>query len=63
MPRQASNGGGLEALIPVPDLLEEDHAELAATPEEVWARVRHSDLGRSPIARSLFFSSERFPTA
>ena len=44
----------LERLIPTPRLLEIDHVDLAASSDQVWAVVRHGDLGRSPLIRALF---------
>jgi len=44
----------LDQLIPTPRLLEIDHAELAASPERVWQRLRHEDLVTSPLIRALF---------
>jgi hypothetical protein len=34
----------LDQLTPAPRLLEVDHIELAAPPEQVWRLVRHGDL-------------------
>ena len=44
----------LDELIPTPRLLEVDHVDLAAPPERVWERLRHGDLGKSPLIRALF---------
>jgi hypothetical protein len=50
----ATNGGGLDRLIPVPGLLDEEYVALAAPPERVWERVRHGELARSPVVKALF---------
>jgi len=44
----------LDALIPAPRLVEVDHVDLAAPPEQVWNLVRHGDLALSPLVRALF---------
>jgi hypothetical protein len=44
----------LDRLIPAPRLLEIDHVDLAALPEQAWQLVRHGDLARSPLVRALF---------
>lgn len=45
----------LDQLLPAPRLLELNHVDLAASPEEVWRLVRHCDFGRrSPWVRALF---------
>ncbi len=44
----------LDRLIPTPRLVEMDSAELAAPPERVWELLRHGNLARSPLVRSLF---------
>lgn len=44
----------LDRLIPLPRLLELDHADLAAPPREVWERLRHGDLASSPFVKALF---------
>jgi hypothetical protein len=44
----------LDRLIPLPRLVELDHVDVAAPPAVVWERVRHGDLGRSPLVRALF---------
>lgn len=45
----------LEQLIPTPRLLEIDHVDLAASPDQVWQLVRHGDLNRSPLIQTLFW--------
>jgi hypothetical protein len=47
-------GQMLDALIPAPRLIEVDHVDLAAPPQQVWTRVRHGDLGSSRLVRALF---------
>jgi hypothetical protein len=54
MLRDARDRSRLDDLIPLPGLREEDHVDLAASPDEVWERVRHGDLARSPFIRALF---------
>lgn len=44
----------LDQLIPAPRLLELDHVDLAAPPEQVWRLVRHGNLARSPLVHALF---------
>lgn len=44
----------LDVLIPVPRLVEENHVDVAASPEHVWRLVRHGDLGELPVVRALF---------
>jgi hypothetical protein len=44
----------LDRLIPAPRMREANHVDLAAPPALVWERVRHGDLGRSPLTRALF---------
>jgi hypothetical protein len=44
----------LDLLIPTPRLLETDHVDVAARPEQVWQRLRHDDLARSPLVHALF---------
>jgi hypothetical protein len=44
----------LDLLLPAPRLAEVDTLDLAAPPDEVWQRVRHGDLGASPLVRALF---------
>ena len=44
----------LDRLIPSARLREIDEVELDAPPDEVWERVRHGDLGGSPLTRALF---------
>jgi hypothetical protein len=44
----------LERLIPTPRRIEFDHVELAAPAEQVWQRLRHENLARSPLIRALF---------
>jgi hypothetical protein len=44
----------LDQLIPTPRLLDVDHVDLAASPEQVWQIVRHEDLTRSPLVHALF---------
>jgi hypothetical protein len=43
----------LDQLI-VPRLVEVDAVDLAAEPDKVWQRIRHGDLGSSPLVRALF---------
>ena len=38
----------LDRLIPFPDLVELDEIHVAASPEVVWERIRHGELGQSP---------------
>lgn len=45
----------LDRLIPTPRLLEVDHVDLAASPDQVWQMVRHGDLNRSPLIQALFW--------
>jgi hypothetical protein len=54
MEPEAMSGSGLDRLIPVPGLLEEEHVDLAVPPEAVWERVRRGDLARSPFVQALF---------
>lgn len=44
----------LDTLIPAPRLVEVDHVDLAAPPDQVWNLVRHGDLGSSRLVRALF---------
>ena len=44
----------LDALIPVPRLLETDFVDVAAEPARAWELVRHANLARSPLIRALF---------
>jgi hypothetical protein len=44
----------LDGLIPEPQRLELDHADVAALPDHTWRVVRHGNLARSPIVRALF---------
>lgn len=44
----------LDLLIPIADLSETNAVDVAASPERVWQRVRHLDLGESAIAKALF---------
>ncbi len=44
----------LDALIPEPGRLELDHVDVAAPPDRAWPVVRHFDLARSAVVRSLF---------
>ncbi len=45
----------LDRFLPVPDLVELDHVDLALTPAEAWALLRHGDLARgSSLVRALF---------
>src|SRR5690349_14012614 len=44
----------LDRLVPHPRRREIDHVDVAAPVSEVWARVRHGDLGTSRAARALF---------
>lgn len=44
----------LDRLIPTPRLLQVDRVDLTAPPERVWERVRHGELGASPITNALF---------
>ncbi len=44
----------LDLLIPTADLTETSAVDVAASPERVWQRVRHLDLGESAIAKALF---------
>lgn len=48
----------LDRLIATPRLLEIDHVDVDAPPERVWERVRHGDLGCSPLVRALFVIRE-----
>ena len=50
----AARAAMLDALIPAPRLVEVDHVDLAAPPEQVWKLVRHGDLGSSPLVQALF---------
>ena len=54
--RVASSFGmdALDRLIPLPRLLETDAVEITAPIAEVWDKVRHGDLGRTPLIRALF---------
>jgi hypothetical protein len=45
---------GLEELIPAPRLLELDQAEVQTAPVELYERLRHGNLGASPLVRALF---------
>ncbi len=45
----------LDQLLPTPQLLELDHVDVAAPPDEVWRLIRHTDFGqRSTWVRALF---------
>lgn len=44
----------LDRLIPNPRLREIDTVDLAGSASQVWSRVRHGDLARSPAIRALF---------
>ena len=44
----------LDRLIARPRLAEISHVDLVAPPAEVWARIRHAELGQSTFARALF---------
>src|SRR5690349_18637705 len=45
----------LDELIPAPRLLERNHVDLAATPEQVWSLLRHGDLAHAPLIHALFW--------
>ena len=44
----------LDSVIALPRLVEIDRVDLAAPPERVWQRVRHSALAHAPVTRALF---------
>lgn len=44
----------LDRLIPLPRLIEVDHVDLDAAPAAVWPMVRHDELPRSRLVRTLF---------
>lgn len=44
----------LAELIPEPQLVEIDHADVAATPERAWEIARQGNLARSRLIKSLF---------
>lgn len=44
----------LDELIGAPRLVEVDGVDVAVGPEVAWERVRHGDLGSSPLVRALF---------
>lgn len=45
----------LDRVLPAPQLVEVDHVDVAASPEEAWKLLRHADFGqRSPWVRALF---------
>jgi hypothetical protein len=44
----------LDRLLPAPRLREISHVDLAAPPAQVWERIRHGDLARTPSIRALF---------
>jgi len=49
-----SGGTALDRMLPMPRLMEVDHVDLAVGPAEAWERVRHGNLGASPLIRALF---------
>lgn len=44
----------LEALLPAPRLIEIDHVDVTAPPEQVYQAIRDFDAARSPLIRALF---------
>jgi hypothetical protein len=44
----------LDHVAPAPALVEVDEVDLATSPAQAWAAVRHGDLGESPLVRALF---------
>ena len=44
----------LDDLLPTPRLVGIEHVEVAASPAQVWQRVRHGDLAPTPLIRALF---------
>jgi len=47
----------LERLIPVARRREREHVVLAAAPERIWEMIRHEDIARTPVLRTLVRSS------
>jgi hypothetical protein len=45
----------LDKLVPAPHLFEEDHVDVIASAEATWQLVRHADLARTPLIRTLFW--------
>lgn len=43
----------LDRLIPAPRLVEVDSVDVAAPPAHAWSRLRHGDLGASPVLTDL----------
>jgi hypothetical protein len=43
----------LERLIPVPRRRQREHVDLAAPPERIWKLIRHTDLARTPMLRTV----------
>jgi len=48
----------LDDLIPAPRLAEIDSIDVATPADRAWTAVRHGDLGRSPLVRTLFAMRE-----
>ncbi len=51
---QAGTASILDRVIPAPRLRETDSVDLAMTPEQAWAAVRHENLAGSPLINMLF---------